>query len=194
MSKLINISKQYKIKADKLLAKTGLIKNLKKFGQVHLVGAYSLGLMMHGDIDLEVTRVKKYSRREVLHIFNYLYWQNKFKSYFIGGKWDDPRIGKEFPNGYYLGMKTKFANETWTIDVWFMDKKEFVKRTKKSNLFWKKISNKERELILALKKFRNDNKIKIAGYQIYELVLKGKIGSLKEFKDYLKRERIAFGK
>jgi hypothetical protein len=104
-----------------------------------------------------VTRVKKYSRREVLHIFNYLYWQNKFKSYFIGGKWDDPRIGKEFPNGYYLGMKTKFANETWTIDVWFMDKKEFVKRTKKSNLFWKKISNKERELILALKKFRLSN-------------------------------------
>jgi hypothetical protein len=186
MSKLINISKQYKNKADKLLAKTGLIKDLAKFGQVHLVGAYSLGLMMHGDIDFEVTRAKKYSRPEVLKIFNQLYLQNKFKSYFIGGKWDDPRIGKEFPNGYYLGMKTRFAGETWTVDVWFMDENEYIKRAKKCSFFWKKISNQQRELILALKKFRNDNKIKISGYEIYEAVLKKKINSLKEFKNYLK--------
>ncbi len=186
MSKLTRISRKYKNQADNLLTKTGLIKDLAKFGQVHLVGAYSLGLMMHGDIDLEVTRAKKYSRQEVLRIFNRLYWQNKFKSYFIGGKWDDPRMGKEFPNGHYLGMKTRFAGETWTIDVWFMDEKEFARRTKASIVFWKKISDRQRELILALKKFRNDNKIIIAGFKIYEAVLKGGVKSLKEFKNRLK--------
>ncbi|HTX86503.1 MAG TPA: hypothetical protein VMC41_00360 [Candidatus Nanoarchaeia archaeon] len=185
MSELIRIGQQYKVKADKLLKRTGLIKDLKKFGEVHLVGAYSLGLMMHGDIDLEVTRTKKYSRHEVLRIFNKLYLQNKFISYFIGGKWYDPRIGKEFPNGHYLGMKTRVNGETWTIDVWFMDKNEYIKRAKKCGFFWKNISDQQRELILTLKKFRNDQKIKIAGFKIYELVLKNKIKNLKGFKDYL---------
>jgi hypothetical protein len=186
MSKLTNISNQYKIKADKLLAKTGLIKTLEKFGKAYFVGSYAYDLMMNGDIDIEVVRAKKFTKKEVAEIFTKLYLADKFRSYFLKGNWSDPRLGKEFPNGNYIGLKEKIDGESWKIDIWFMSEEEFYQRAKKTAFIRQEITAAQRELILTLKKYKNDQKIYFTGYQIYELVLGGKVKSLKEFKEYLK--------
>jgi len=189
MSKLLTISGKYKVKADKILKRTELVGTLKKFGQVYFVGSYAYDLMMHGDIDIEVVRVKKYSKEEIAEIFKKLYLQDKFQSYFIKGNWDDPRLGKQFPNGNYIGLKEKVVGEKWTIDIWFMSDEEFYQRAKKNPFLRQEITASQRELILSLKNFKNKHKIYITGYEIYGLVLQGKIKSLPEFKAYLKAKK-----
>jgi hypothetical protein len=187
MPKLSDISKQYKVKADRLLARTGLIKDLKKFGKTYFVGAYAYDLMMNGDIDIEVVRAKKFTKKEIAAIFTKLYLTDKFRSYFLKGNWNDPRLGEEFPNGNYIGLKEKINGESWKIDIWFMSEEEFYQRAKKTAFIRQEITAAQRELILALKKYKNDQNIYLTGYQIYELVLGAKIKSLKEFKAYLKK-------
>ena len=63
-----------------------------------------------------------------------MYFHGKFRSYFIGGNWDDPRKGKEFPNGYYIGLKEKFKSESWKFDIWFVSEVEFANRKDNSSL------------------------------------------------------------
>jgi hypothetical protein len=171
------------------LAKTDLIKMLDKFGKVYFVGSYAYNLMMNGDIDIEVVRAEKFTKKEIADIFTKLYLSDKFRSYFLKGNWSDPRLGEEFPNGNYIGLKEKVAGESWKIDIWFMSEEEFYQRAKNTAFICQEITAAQRELILALKKYKNDQNIYFTGYQIYELVLQGKVKNLQEFKVYLKGKK-----
>jgi hypothetical protein len=184
MNNLINTSKDWKKKADLLLADKNLIETLSKFGKIHFTGAYSYDLMMHGDIDISVVRDEKYTVEEIFEIFKQLYFQGKFRSYFIGGDWDDPRKGQEFPDGYYIGLKEKVNGEKWKFDIWFVNETEYAKRNFNHNLETSPIEQKE--LILECKKYRNDNKISITGQEIYDMVIGEKWKNLEDFKKSLK--------
>ncbi len=175
---LITKSKEWQKKADGLLAEKELVIDLSKFGQVHFTGAYSYGLMMHGDIDISIVRKETFSTDEVFEIFKELYLKRKFRSYFIGGDWDDPRKGAEFPNGCYIGLKEKLNGERWKFDLWFLSSKEYDGRKDNSDL--SQISEDQRLLILNCKQFRKDNKLNITGQEIYDLVLSGKIDNVED--------------
>jgi hypothetical protein len=95
----IIMSNQWKQKADELLVKTDLVRDLSRYGTVHFTGAYKYNLMTHGDIDISVVRQKPFTIEEIFDIFKNLYFNGKFRSYFIGGDWDDPRKEQEFPEG-----------------------------------------------------------------------------------------------
>jgi hypothetical protein len=182
---LLEISNEWKQKADELLAEKGLIETLSKFGTVHFTGAYSYNLMMHGDIDVAVVRDGGYSVEEVFDIFKSVYFQGKFRSYFIGGDWDDPRKGNEFPKGYYVGLKEKLGGERWKFDIWFLSTEEFAKRESNENL--QTMTDEQRALILQCKEYRNEKKVGTTGQQIYDLVLSGEIKSLEDFKSNLEK-------
>ena len=186
MSELIQISRNYKERADVLLKKTGLTENLKKYGEVHFTGAFAGNVMMHGDVDIVVVRDEPYSIEEVFEIFKDLYFKGKFRSYFIGGDWDDPRKGNEFPNGYYVGLKEKVEGEKWKFDIWFMSRKDFKDRDKSFSIDKIKLTDEQKELILLFKKYRKDNKLDIIGQAIYKAVLEGNCKTIKEFNDYKK--------
>ncbi len=183
MSELTKISKEWKSKADRLLSERGLIETLSKFGAVHFTGAYSYDLMMHGDIDISVVRDQEFSVEEVFQIFRELYFQGKFRSYFIGGDWDDPRKGKEFPKGYYIGLKEKLDGERWKFDIWFVSEKEFANRN--DNPALGTASEQQKELILLCKQYRNEHKIAITGQEIYDKVLGKEWKSIDDFKAIL---------
>jgi len=181
INNLIATTRTWKEKADNFLTKTDLIRDLSKYGEVHIVGAYRYDLMMHGDIDISVVREKLYSIDEVFEIFRDIYFMQKFRSYFIGGNWDDPRKGNEFPEGYYIGLKEKINGERWKVDIWFIDQKEFNKRTKDDSKF-NTLTDDERALILACKQYRNANKLSITGQEIYNSVFERKWKNLEDFK------------
>ncbi|MBN2094233.1 MAG: hypothetical protein JW740_02605 [Candidatus Zambryskibacteria bacterium] len=124
MEEILEENKKYQKTADELLKSSGLLDILKKYGEVHFAGAYSAGLMMHGDIDMRVVRDKEFTVEEVFEIFKELYFAGKFRSYFISGDWDDPRKGKEFPDGCYVGIKMDLNDERWKLDIWFVSKIE----------------------------------------------------------------------
>jgi len=135
--------------------------------------------MMHGDVDITVVRDQEFSIEEVFEIFRELYFQGKFRSYFIGGDWDDPRKGKEFPKGYYIGLKEKLDGERWKFDTWFVSKKEFANRN--DNPALKIATEEQKELILLCKQYRNEHKVAITGQDIYDKILKGEWKSTDDF-------------
>ena len=180
LNELIKISKKWKEKADQLLNEKGLVETLSKFGKVQFTGAYSYNLMMQGDIDISVVRNREFSVQEVFEIFREMYFHGKFRSYFIGGNWDDPRKGKEFPNGYYIGLKEKFKSESWKFDIWFVSEVEFANRKDNSSLMT--LTQQQKGLILECKKYRNDHKVSITGQEIYDKVLGGEWKSIDDFK------------
>ncbi len=184
MDRLTDISKEWKKKADQLLEEKGMVETLSKFGKVHFNGAYAYDLMMHGDIDISISREQAFSIEEVFEIFRQLYFAGKFRSYFIGGDWDDPRKGKEFPNGYYIGLKEKTNGERWKIDIWFVSESEQSNRNENANLYT--ITEDQKELILVCKQYRNDHKLSVTGQEIYDNVLGGKWKSIDDFKTAIK--------
>ena len=169
-------SKKWKDRANTLLREKELVEKLSLFGKVHFTGAYLYDLMMHGDIDISVIREKVFSKEEVLAIFNSFYSEGKFRSYFIGGDWDDPRKGNEFPEGYYVGLKEKVDGETWKIDIWFFSEEEFKNRPNMTEL--QSIDDEKKNLILECKQYKKDNSIKITGKEIYTSVLSGEVKSI----------------
>lgn len=183
---ILEQSDEWKKKADRLLDEKGLVKILSEFGQVHFTGAYSYGLMMHGDIDVSVVREKPYTTEETMKIFETLYYNGNFRSYFIGGDWDDPRKGAEFPVGKYIGLKEKINGERWKIDLWFISADEFAKRKNESDeSVLINMSEEKKKLILECKKFRNENKFEITGKQIYDLVIGDKVKNSVEIRNFI---------
>jgi|SRR3989344_137817 len=179
---LTKTARGWKEKAITLLERTELIKDLSHYGAVHTTGAYTYDLMMHGDIDISVVREQPYTANEVFDIFKELYFKGAFRSYFIGGDWDDPRKGAEFPNGYYIGLKEKINGERWKVDIWFISHAEYEKRSARQEKL-QAITDTEHTLILACKEYRNANKLSITSQEIYDGTLSGKWKSLDDFKN-----------
>lgn len=179
MSDVLADSRGWKERADVLLREKGLVEALSRFGVVHFTGAYAYDLMMHGDVDISVVREREFSIEEVFNIFKELYFEGKFRSYFIGGDWDDPRKGNEFPKGYYFGLKEKVNGERWKFDIWCMSEAEFARRS--DNPALATATPEQRALILQCKQRRNEHKISITGQEIYDAVLNGTWKSLEDF-------------
>ena len=185
MQDLITISRDYKKEADRLLKETGLIEYLSVFGRVYFAGAYRYGLMMHGDVDIYVIRDDKYLIEEVFDIFKRLYFEDKFRSYFIGGDWDNLEGGKLIANGYYIGLKQKVKGEKWKFDIWFLAQSDFDNLPNKDYFRDKPMTDEQRKLILECKQYRNIHKLSIGGQAIYELITGGQCNSLEDFKSIL---------
>ena len=185
MSKLSEVSIKYKLQADKLLLESGLINTLKKYGELNFVGAYAGSVMMHGDIDMAVVRDQPYSLEDIFIIFKEIYFERKFKSYFIDGDWNNPKKGKDFPNGHYIGMKDVVDNEKWKFDIWFLSKEEFSKRCDMLSIDKINLTEEQKELILFFKQYRKDNKLDIMGQTIYKAVIEESCKTIEEFNKYL---------
>ncbi len=182
MSSLVIQSEKLVKQGDQLLLDSKLPIILGKFGQIRFVGSYAAKLMMHGDIDIHVLRDKEFSKQETLNIFNEIVSLTKFNSYYIGD-WNDTNAHPEFPHGYYTGLKIIYADTKWKIDIWFLSIAEQNKFDEENMDITKVILTEEqRESILKFKQYRNENKIKISGQEIYEIVLNKGILKIEEFR------------
>jgi len=181
------ISDNLKKRADLLLEQTGVIDDLKQFGEVHLGGAYAGNVMWDPDIDITVVRDEEYSAEKALDILRTLYLKGAFRSYFIKGDWEDRRKGKEFPHGHYIGLKQRLDGEKWVVDVWFVSRAEFEQRREQFlDISEKDVSGEERELILACKKYRSEHNLNISGQQIYEAVLNNGASDVETVMNFIK--------
>lgn len=180
-SPLVEQSEKYREVADELLASFKLPEILSKYGRVTFVGSYAANLMMHGDIDIHILRDRPFDKAETLKIFNDLVASTKFNSYYIGD-WNGSNLHPEFPYGYYIGLKIALNGDNWKIDMWFVDEEE-QQRFNDANFDITKVTLTpgQREAILALKKHRNNNGIKISGQKIYESVVKDGMRTVEAF-------------
>lgn len=167
--------------AGDLLNSSNLLKLLNRYGHPELVGSYPAGLMVNGDIDIHVTRDEGYTREQALEIFNGIFRSTSFMSNYIGD-WNNTGLHPEFPEGYYLGLKTRFADMPWKIGIWLVSSGEQTKFDSQSLVIGReKITDAQREAILIIKKHCKDSKIKANGQAVYEAVLRKGINSVEGF-------------
>ncbi len=174
---LVEISKTVKKEADLLLEKSALLDFLANYGEVFIRGSYELDLMIDGDIDIYVVN-NKLDKNLAIKVLNKLIMKNFFRGYLFYDfvEWRK----KGFPNGYYLGAKTKFENKKWNMDIWFM--REMDKESDEFMNFVKKnINDQNKEIILKIKKECKNKQLNIPSYLIYLAVIKENVKTYKEF-------------
>lgn len=170
---VLKISDQYTKIASDYLQSSKLVEVLEKYGCVAYEGAYAGNVMMDGDIDIKVIRENEFTIDDMFVVLRDLYDMcgDSFRSYFLKRDWDDPRIGKQFPNGQYIGLKTYIGDERWKCDIWFIDESESTRDRQKIDISKIELTDEQRRVILVFKQYRKQNKLKVSGQEIYEAVL-----------------------
>lgn len=175
-------SKKLHSEAVAILRKHRLEKRLGKYGEVMFTGSYAADLMTSGDIDIYV--IGKWSKASVRSIFDSLLDELNVKAWqlFNWVKYRDSR----FPKAWYIGIRDTHRGRKWKIDIWFLDKKQ-VERIPFSRWNEITISDTQRAVIIAFKKYRDQNRLVIPSYRIYEAVLKQGKKTIKSIHDYCLR-------
>jgi hypothetical protein len=170
---LPEVSDTYKKTATEFLQNSGLTTVLNKYGRIEYEGAYAGNVMLHGDIDIKVIRDTDYTQDEIFTILKDIHdtCDDNFRSLFIKADWDDPRLGQQFPNGRYIGLKTYINDERWKFDIWFISEAENTRDRGKLDISRIELSEEQRLKILEFKQYRKENDLKAPGQEIYEAVL-----------------------
>jgi hypothetical protein len=118
--KLKEISDLYRETADSFLKSSKLVSVLEKYGRIEFEGAYAGNVMLHGDVDIKVIKDVDFTLDELFAILKDVHdtCGDNFRSLFVKADWDDPRLGHQFPNGRYIGLKTYVNVERWKFDIW----------------------------------------------------------------------------
>lgn len=182
---ILNLSKNIKKEADKILEKTDLIFVLKKYGKVIFTGSYKYDLMWEKDIDVHVIS-DKMNRKNAVKLHNELINLNKFTTCQFSDyeHWHH----SEFPDGYYVGVKWKSrdCSQKWAIDIWYC--KRFHEINKKvDKLIKDKLNLEKKNIILGLKQYSKDNNLGAISPIIYKAVLENGIRTINEFKKHLNK-------
>ena len=181
---------QLRVEADKLLFEKGLMEILNKYGAVHVHGSYLLKLMTWRDLDIylesEKFTVKNYFElgQEIAMAFNPLKMSYK-----------DNRAGnfKSEPQGFYWGIKVNiFAQTTWKLDIWAMDKHECLEKLKIYQSLSSALTLENRNYILTIKDklcTHPGYRDKITSLDIYQAVLFNNVKNINEFWQFIKDQK-----
>jgi hypothetical protein len=180
---LLKIADNYKKTGSDFLQTSGLVTVLSKYSRIEYEGAYSGNVMLHGDIDIKVIRDTDFTQDEMFAILKDIHdtCGDNFRSLFIKADWDDPRLGQQFPNGRYIGLKTYINDERWKFDIWFISEAENSRERGKLDISKMKLSEEQRLKILEFKHYRKDHSLKVSGQEIYEAVLEKAFDDPKEY-------------
>ena len=170
---LLKISDSYKKTGTNFIQESGLIAVLNKYGRIEFEGAYAGNVMMHGDVDIKVIRDTDYTQDEMFIILKDIHdtCGYNIRSLFIKADWDDPRLGQQFPNGRYIGLKTYIDDERWKFEIWFISDTENSRDRGKLDISKTNLPEEQRLKILEFKQYRKDHGLKVSGHEIYEAVL-----------------------
>lgn len=170
---LAKISDSYRETASSFLQSSQLLTTLEKYGKIEFEGAYADNVMLHGDVDIKMIRDTEYTQDEMFTILQDIHntCGDNFRSLFIKADWDDPRLGQQFPNGRYIGLKTYINDERWKFDIWFISKEENNNDRKKLDISKVDLTEEQRFKILEFKQYRKEYGLKVPGQSIYETVL-----------------------
>lgn len=169
--------------AERLLNKSKLIEKLSIFGKVKITGSYSYNLMSQPDIDIYVANINvKETFKNILmsivddEIFKFGMFQNLLK-----------KTKPNLPYGFYLGLNKKIDGVKFNVDVWVVSNLDEIydKFPKKEALLINylesgKVTKQEREVILKLKKYKQDMNLPIKSFMIYDAVINNRVSTAEE--------------
>ena len=172
-------SRELRQDANQLLADSGVVKVLSKYGEVSFTGSYALNLMHDPDIDIRVINPKM-TKEQAIAALTDLINLNFFNGHMF---YDWINFSKKgFPQGYYLGLKDTYHDRRWKIDIWFTKKANPMER-EITDFVKGALTEETRQHILALKAKRHQTKTDLPSHEIYYAVLRDGITDWKLLKE-----------
>ncbi len=102
-------------KADDLMYHHGLLKLLQTYGEVSVIGSYTMGMMTWNDLDFYINQ-SDLNKQNYYHLTSDIL-QKTSPSHFNGDL--DLKKGTAF-----LGFETDISGDRWNIDIWWKNKAE----------------------------------------------------------------------
>jgi len=187
MKENILLKKQIELQeqTNEVLQKLDLIKILSKYGEVKMVGSFSLGLMTWPDIDIDLISKTEINDQDYFSIINSLFCQKNIKQLILIDNRDSSE--KNRPKSMYIGIMYNFNNIVWKIDIRYLNSSD-VRTENDLKQIKEKLTEDKINFILEIKTFFHDRPgygKEINGWVIYEAVLNNNVSTVKEFMEYL---------
>lgn len=102
--------------ADVLLFDFGLLEELKRYGEPHVIGSYRMDVMSHNDLDIDVCN-EGMSMEKMYGLTRYIL--GKFSPSWYEAKQEVDGQGKTV---WFHGFEAVVNGGLWNVDIWFFDR------------------------------------------------------------------------
>lgn len=177
----LDIARELKEEADRILIESNIIHILEEYGDVRMIGSYTLDVMFRPDIDILVFGLS-HDFQKATHIAHQLIDLDYFNEVrFV----DKVKNLGEKARGYYLQPHKTLNERDWKFDIWLTVGEVFDNR---NEVLKRRLSEADnisavRSTIVQLKEhFRSGEKYRnsIDGNKIYNTVLDHQDASMEE--------------
>lgn len=183
-------------RAKRILELTDIQKDLKKFGEAHLIGSYKYKVMMMRDIDFHIivpelntdlaNRFFQYVTSKQL--YDYAYFRDK---HLFNARAADRYPTKKALDSYSFGLRLEVEKEEWQLGINFITKHQ--EASNEIIELFQSADDRQRAQILTFKHLVADNlKTKVSSAYIYRAVLEKNISSENDLLNYLESMGYAF--
>ena len=165
--------------ADFILYTAGLLNELKKYGQPHIIGSYRMDMMAWNDLDIDIEN----SAMSLDKLHQLTDWIIKtFKPVWYEAKEEITAEGKTV---WFHGFETNIMGELWNVDLWFFDKDTIEIAEKYCDEIAEKASDSQKEQIVKIKQELIARKLysfdKFTSMDVYSTVINNGITNIEEF-------------
>ena len=186
---IVGHSRRLRQEASELLNKEGLLRMLKTFGTTQVIGSYALDTMTWPDIDISMNlpdeqNVELFFELAKRIATKFEITRMSYSNHFI-------RNFPGFDHGLYWGIRLRYAEREWKIDLWGYDDTDYQKHIADAEALHRQLQQADRVAILRIKHvicqhpdYRGNVYNSMA---IYRAVLEDKVESVDEFKAWLEK-------
>lgn len=101
--------------AEYVLNQGGLLKELKKYGEPHVIGSYAMDLMVARDLDIDIEN-SNMSLKKLHELTAFIL--ERFSPVWYEAKEEETEEGKTV---WFHGFEAYIGGECWNFDLWFFD-------------------------------------------------------------------------
>lgn len=102
--------------AKYILYDCGLLEELSRYGNPHIIGSYRMDMMAWNDLDIDIEN-ENMSLDKLYHLSQFII--DKFHPTWYEAK---EEINSENKTVWFQGFEAFIGNELWNVDLWFFDK------------------------------------------------------------------------
>lgn len=170
-----------KDQADYILYKCGLLDELKKYGEPHIIGSYRMDLMACYDLDIDIEN-NDMSLDKLHDLSKFIL--NKFQPIWYEAKQEQNAEDKTV---WFHGFEAFIEGELWNVDLWFFDKETIKSAQEYCDTIAKQVqaSPELKEQIIHLKKELIARKLysfdQYTSMDVYDAVLNQHISNVEDF-------------
>ncbi len=173
------MQKSRKETADYFLYDCGLLDELKKYGEVHMIGSYRMDMMAWNDLDIDVDKAGM-SQEKLYQLTSFII--DKFHPTWYEAKQE---INAEGDTVWFHGFETMMTGELWNFDIWFLDKAKIEDTVQYCDAIAQKASPEQTSKIVKIKEaLINKNMYSFEQYRsvdVYKAVIGMGISGIDEF-------------